>query len=343
MVAAMTETYRLLISLITSVVIMVAIMDFWTISRLGPGGKPSIGLERGWEPHVRDINGGSIATGHMKIKIYIVYNAFINLKRSNWADLIELQVQNLVDNGLMAHTNEFHACLSIEPSGIAELEMKSITDGISEKIHLLVPAAIITLTFRNKFEYPGIHKVWEIGQRMELGSSEATNSIVLYFHSKGMFNGHLKKNPRSTRELLLFQNVIDPWKSVLERFNSDPDLNKAGFAASEYGYIWYNFWWTRVSYVQKLVEPPEASDRYYYERWLGHLKASHIWPKPIVGTRHGAGNDSRGIFQGSGDCLSLCRPEVPRGAFFTIPHPCEVPILVDFSSQLQRFGEILGF
>ena len=274
--------------------------------------------------------------------VYIVYNAFINLKRSNWADLIQQQVANLVSNGLIEKTKELHVCLSIDAESVDESITESSVNKISSIIYSIVPKskAMISVTYKNLFEYPGNHKVWEIGQRIE-NKVDADKSVILYFHSKGMFNGHLKNNPRSTREILLFQTVIDPWEYVLQRLSANPLINKAGFAASEYGYIWYNFWWARASYIQKLEEPELTKDRYYYERWLGRVKPEHIWPgsSPQFIALALSKNDSRGAFQSSGDCLSLCRPDVPVGVYFTIPHPCEHAGL-NFRQQLSKLYHI---
>ena len=123
----------------------------------------------------------------------------------------------------------------------------------------------------------------------------------------------------------LFQTVIDPWKHVLQRLSADPSINKAGFAATAYGYMWFNFWWAKVTYVKKLVEPELTTDRYYYERWLGRLEPRHIWPmlSPQLLPLQLARNDSRGAFTSSGDCLSLCRSDVPVGVNFPMRHPCE--------------------
>ena len=37
------------------------------------------------------------------------------------------------------------------------------------------------------------------------------------------------------------------------------------------GWIWFNFWWARASYLKKLVEPVRSTRRHYYEDWLGRL------------------------------------------------------------------------
>ena len=63
--------------------------------------------------------------------VYIVYNAFINLKRSNWDDLIKLQMLNLVSNGLIGRMNELHVCLSIDADSLDISVVKSSVDKIS--------------------------------------------------------------------------------------------------------------------------------------------------------------------------------------------------------------------
>ena len=274
--------------------------------------------------------------------VYIVYNAFINLKRPNWVDFINQQLSNLASNGLLERANELHVCLSIDAMNHDGAVVKSSVDKISSIVYSIVPESkvFVSVTYSNQFEFPGIHKVWEIGQRTQSGI-EASQSLVLYFHSKGMFNGNMRKNPRGKRELQLFRTVIDPWNSILERLSTDLNINKVGYAATAFGYMWFNFWWARISYVKKLVEPELTDDRYYYERWLGRLQPQHIWStSPNMMHFQLRQNDSRGLFHSSGDCLSLCRSNVPVGVNFPMRHPCEYMGL----TYLQKFlSELLHF
>ena len=74
------------------------------------------------------------------------------------------------------------------------------------------------------------------------------------------------------------------------------------------------------------MEPEITNDRYYYERWLGRLQLQHIWPTTMSSNIirfQLVRNDSRGAFQSSGDCLSLCKSDVPIGVNFPMRHPCE--------------------
>lgn len=48
---------------------------------------------------------------------------------------------------------------------------------------------------------------------------------------------------------------------------------KAGYAMSHGGFVWYNFFWVRDSYVRRLLEPIITPRRHYYEDWLGRLKS----------------------------------------------------------------------
>ena len=145
----------------------------------------------------------------------------------------------------------------------------------------MIPKAVISITTQNLFEYPGIRRVWELGQQIPV--EELNDSLILYFHSKGMFNGNYSE-VRSGMEPKLFQYVIDPWRNITLAFQNDSSINKAGFLKSKAGFIWYNFWWARASYVQKLVCPIafDESDeikRYYYEEWLARLDEWRFWPR----------------------------------------------------------------
>eukprot|EP01031_Cornospumella_fuschlensis_P030321 gene30321-36640_t len=123
----------------------------------------------------------------------------------------------------------------------------------------------LSLTLGNFFEYPGIVHLW----RSIENETEAFNTLFLYFHTKGMvFHGSEYKR----QDEHIFRTVIEPWKEVSKRFQEDVRLNKAAYAISERGFAWYNFFWARGSYLQRLEHPmtpaAEQQVRYYYEDWL---------------------------------------------------------------------------
>jgi hypothetical protein len=112
----------------------------------------------------------------------------------------------------------------------------------------------------NLFEYPGIHLVWSLAHKNP-------DKIYLYFHSKGMSRG---QNNRGSYDKKIFQSVIVPWKKVLNIFDERKTIHKIGISVSAHGWIWFNFWWVRGSYLIECVEPIIAPKQ-YYEDWL-HMK-----------------------------------------------------------------------
>ena len=117
-------------------------------------------------------------------------------------------------------------------------------------------------------EYHGIHKAWQLGQ---LHSRK--EDVIFYFHAKGIthrenftsFEKVDKNNARAT------MRVIQSTDLVREVFDLFPTVAKVGISYSlRHGWIWYNYWYARGSYIHKMEEPRlEPTNRYYYENWLG--------------------------------------------------------------------------
>lgn len=183
--------------------------------------------------------------------IQIVYFLWINPK-TNWKHLLTNQLDDLKSNGLLNVIKGLNIHIS---SQSAENTQSAI-----EIINNYYPA-VVSISNINEWEYRGIHKVWELVQK-EPNNSE---TIFLYFHSKGMTE---MKNNRNKHEKILFEKVIDNWKKNIYLFEKVSTINKIGYGASESGFIWFNFWWARASYLKNCVEPVKTNDRFYYERWL---------------------------------------------------------------------------
>lgn len=193
----------------------------------------------------------------MPQRVKIVYFTWIN-PQARWDQIIAGQLDQLKKTGLL-EVSEFHA--HIVATG-AYLHL------VTSLVASIIPNAIISTSENNEYEYRGIHRVWKLAQ-----DSVQPDDIYLYFHSKGMSYNR----GRDLLERLIFQEVIEAWKQCLEIFATRSDINKIGHAASEQGYVWWNFWWVRGSYLRECVEPIINSNRYYYEEWL-HLKLPHYKP-----------------------------------------------------------------
>ena len=126
----------------------------------------------------------------------------------------------------------------------------------------LFPSVMIECFYSEEFEYRGIMKVWKLGQLYK-----NSNDIILYFHSKGM-----------THYQTFYQTLNDDYNIVLKNFDLIneifmifPKINKIGLFCGGIGWIWYNFWFARGSYINTVERPIKTTRRHYYEDWLSRV------------------------------------------------------------------------
>jgi len=229
--------------------------------------------------------------------IYVVYFAHIDLGDEPWegsraSKLISEQLTETKDWGLAEKAKEFYVILTSPKQESLNVAEKTV-NGIIQK-------AKVKTVLGNPFEQPGLLRVWEIAR--EIPENERRDSVILYFHSKGMMNGD-KNKVRTDANQNMTRVVIKPWKAVAERFKRDPIVNKAGFSSSPDGFIWHNFWWVRASYLMDSPRPAIVKRRHYYEDWLCR-RVTKPSNHDDVGEERGASMKS------ANDCLSLC----PKGA-----------------------------
>jgi hypothetical protein len=131
-----------------------------------------------------------------------------------------------------------------------------------QKTFHLFPNNNITIEcyYENEFEYRGILKAWELGQ-----IHNTKNDIILYFHSKGVTRNSTYANNRNDNYNIILKNV----HKIKEIFSIFTKIDKVGFSNSQLGWIWYNFWYARGSYINNVEKPIKTSRRWYYEDWLG--------------------------------------------------------------------------
>jgi hypothetical protein len=182
-------------------------------------------------------------------KVTIVYYAFIN-PHNNWEIIISDQLIHLSRCGLL-DIAEIH----IHVTGLPHYH-----DYVTNLIKTIIPDATIYLSIENQYEYPGIHLVWEL-------ANKKPDNIFLYFHSKGMSYPTLS---RRHDERQIFQEVILPWRKVLNIFRDNNEIDKVGFGSSKDGFMWFNFWWARGSYLIGCEEPIVSDNRWYYEVWVAN-------------------------------------------------------------------------
>ena len=125
-----------------------------------------------------------------KYNLFIVY--FINcLTNVNYFDWLFNQI-NMVKN--------FNGTIYIIATIGKEEELI-----FRDKVSKYFPGIIIECNYSNDFEYPGILKVWELGQ---IHNSE--NDIFLYFHSKG--TTHHKNYENNNIKII----IIKPPNSMIQ-------------------------------------------------------------------------------------------------------------------------------
>jgi hypothetical protein len=186
-------------------------------------------------------------------RITIVYYGFL-APRKRWPHTVVGQLGQLRSTGLL-EAADLHVHLTGDGPDVA-MARSWIRD--------IAPTAMIHASSENRFEYPGISLIWRL-------ATERPQRIYLYFHSKGVASrGWIfgRGSRRTPEERRIYQAVIVPWRRILGIFDADPTVNKVGLCASEAGWMWFNFWWARGSYLASCEEPIVTTRRHYYEDWL---------------------------------------------------------------------------
>jgi len=183
--------------------------------------------------------------------IYIVY--YINcLIQPNYMDWLLNQVSMITSFG----AKEIHIVATIQD----EKETSFRTECMS-----LFPGVILHCTSQNEFEYQGILKVWILSQMYN-----NKNDIFLYFHSKGMSRHPCYAYNKHDNYNVILRDI----NYIKEIFDIFPTIDKVGYFSGGIGWIWYNFWYARGSYLFCLERPIRTERRYYYEDWLARIVQS---------------------------------------------------------------------
>jgi hypothetical protein len=136
---------------------------------------------------------------------------------------------------------------------------------VEEIVGAIFGSERVIITFHHDhdyFEYYGIDRVWRLSQENPMNKT-------LYFHSKGI--SHNVFSVLSTRNVLgtkLFDIVVRPWRKVLDIFEAKPTVDKIGALFNKRGLMWWNFFWIRGLYCNKLEKPIRTKRRHYYEDWI---------------------------------------------------------------------------
>lgn len=204
--------------------------------------------------------------------IHIVY--FINtLTQKDFHFLLLAQFRDLLKTGLLESV--YLKSLNIVTTSTNDQHekiIKLITDLLGETVHNKIVNFLHHNT-ENQFEYPGLKYVHTLSSQVD------PDDLILYFHSKGItqVKNPTAENSRFFAEVRVFNTVINRWKYHLWVLNQFPSINKTGASSGGIGWVWFNFWWARASYLSQCEEPIITTRRHYYEDWV----ARFVGPEPL--------------------------------------------------------------
>ena len=186
------------------------------------------------------------------MKIHIVYFAY--LKPNQWEDIVLEQLWDLKSSPLYELADSVNISVCSD-----DVALKRLKQHIWAKFKKV---GIINWQTNNTYEYPGIKAIYDLSKNDE-------DSVILYFHTKGMTSQEKTKGVDSLRKFL-FKNTISNFETYINEFKTHPNLDVGCVFPSEFGFSWYNFFWVRSSYVKNyLPEPEPQKNRYTWERFIG--------------------------------------------------------------------------
>ena len=195
--------------------------------------------------------------------IYIVYYAYL-YNGQKWKNIITGQMRDIYNSGILKIAT-LHVVLLGTPNEIqeAKLLLENITNDTIN----------ITEVYDNLYEFPALIKIREL-------ALINPNKIFIYLHSKCMVNWNPSQH-RTIIEQKLTKSTLLDWDTTLFIFQNFPEIQKAGVLPAKDGFMWFNFWWARGSYLISCspIEIPinlVENDRFICESWLGQ-NGSNTW------------------------------------------------------------------
>jgi len=186
-------------------------------------------------------------------RINIVYYIYINPKK-NWQNILKGQLFDLQQTTIL-EKNKLYIVLCCNDSDNIDNAGTIINKVLSKYIHNVN----ISNYSNNDYEYPGIKKVYDL-------ACNDKDAIYIYLHSKGMVFHN--SNDRLDAEIKLTRHTLCNWENILYVFETQKNINKAGLFPGHGGFIWFNFWWARGTYIASQPRPIISTSKYYYEDWL---------------------------------------------------------------------------
>jgi len=182
-------------------------------------------------------------------EINIVYFVYVNHDR-NWKFIVNAQLNDIIKSNILSTAN-----LYIVVTDEKEIVKKSDFDEIMKDNNYN-----IEFHKKNYFEYWGLKKLYNLAQK-------DPQKIYLYLHTKGMVF-HNNNAERNNTEKYLTNDLLNNYLKVLNIFNDNNKITKIGTMPSIDGFVWFNFFYVRGTYLIKCKQPIISDNRYYYEIYL---------------------------------------------------------------------------
>ncbi len=198
------------------------------------------------------------------MKIKIIY--FACLIPNAWEPIVLEQLESLKKLNLYSTASNIWMSVISNDNELSKLKLI-----LSQNYNKIQLKNVFT---ENYYEYPGIKTLYQVAE-------DDDDTILLYLHSKG-----ITSNQHEMRKYL-FKNTIENYKDYVNEFKKNKDLDIAGAIPHYSGFCYFNFFWTRSSYVRNYCSRPEISEnRYIWEVWTGteysRKKQINTW-SPIIG------------------------------------------------------------
>jgi len=197
------------------------------------------------------------------MKVKIVYFAY--LIPNKWENIVIEQLDSLKKLKLYDEAIDIYMSVISNDIELNELQILLKTKYNKVKIYNVYQD--------NYYEYPGLQTIYKLAE-------DDDDTLLLYFHSKGMTS-----NQHETRQYL-FKYTIENYQNYITEFEKNKYLDTAGAIPHINGFIYFNFFWARSSYIRNYCSRPEISEnRYIWEVWIGtefSRKQKIITYSPII-------------------------------------------------------------
>lgn len=241
-----------------------------------------------------------------EVNITVAYNVYI-WPPQDWKFLVGSQLQDLASSGLH-HCAQMVIAISVpeQHDNHTYLELQELMHEAVSFVRAQEAGrdAVVIQEHENTFEYPAIHSLYRVASREH--SSVAHNHLFMYFHTKGMANHGVRKQ-RMEIERAVFAATVVPWRGITQQFIANDDIRAAAWMPSKLGFGWYNFWWARGDFLQKLREPKRGVPRHKYESWLGRVDRGVVNGTKVLSTCTCGflGVDSSEIYYARKSCVEI--------------------------------------